>query len=147
MKLSSWTVSGVLAVTMGVCAGMPMLAQTKPQIERADAKSILSVEGADTYASYCAVCHGTDAKGAGPAAPALKATVPDLTTLGRRHSGKFDGVAVLRSITGEDKVVNLAHGTSDMPIWGPVFRAMRGDQVAAIRLKNLVAYLESVQQK
>jgi mono/diheme cytochrome c family protein len=147
MKFSSWSSSGVLAVTLGVYAGMPLLAQTKPQVERVPAKSILSVEGTDTYASYCAVCHGTDAKGAGPAAPALKATVPDLTTLSTRHSGKFDAIAVQRSITGEDKAVNLAHGTPDMPMWGPVFRAMRGDEVAAIRLKNLVTYLKSVQQQ
>jgi mono/diheme cytochrome c family protein len=147
MRFISWIGSGVLAGAFGVCAGMPLLAQTQPQIERVPAKSILSVEGNDSYVAYCAVCHGRDAKGAGPAAPALKATVPDLTTLARRSAGKFDAVAVRRLITGEDKVVNLSHGTSDMPIWGPVFRAMRSDEVAAIRVKNLVTYLESVQQK
>ena len=147
MRFISWIGSGVLAGALGVGAGMPLLAQTQPQIERVPAKSIVSVEGKDSYVSYCAVCHGGDAKGAGPAAPALKATVPDLTTLARRNAGKFDGRAVQRTITGEDKVVNLSHGTSDMPIWGPVFRAMRSDEVAAIRVKNLVTYLESVQQK
>ena len=147
MRFISWIGSGVLAGAFGVCAGMPLLAQTQPQIERVPAKSILSVEGHDSYVAYCAVCHGRDAKGAGPAAPALKATVPDLTTLAKRHAGKFDAVAVRRLITGEDKVVILAHGTSDMPIWGPIFRNMQGDQSAAIRIRNLVDYLESVQQK
>jgi mono/diheme cytochrome c family protein len=147
MRFSSWIGSGALGAAFSICAAIPLLAQTPPQIERAPAKPIVSVEGKDTYASYCAVCHGRDARGAGPAAPALKATVPDLTTLAKRNAGKFDALAVRRSIGGDDKVVILAHGTSDMPIWGPVFRAMRGDQVAEIRLKNLVTYLESVQQK
>jgi hypothetical protein len=40
-----------------------------------------------------------------------------------------------------------AHGSLDMPIWGPVFRNARGDAAAAVRLANLVKFLESLQQK
>jgi cytochrome c2 len=41
------------------------------------------------YKQYCAACHGIDAKGNGPAASTLKTLPPDLTTLAKRHMGKF----------------------------------------------------------
>jgi hypothetical protein len=41
-----------------------------------------------------------------------------------------------------------AHGPSDMPIWGPVFRSLSGDRsVETMRMQNLVGYLESIQEK
>jgi mono/diheme cytochrome c family protein len=39
------------------------------------------------FRSYCAVCHGLDAKGSGPAAPALKMEPADLTTLAKENQG------------------------------------------------------------
>ena len=50
--------------------------------------------GAGTYKEYCAVCHGKIGKGDGPAASALKVRSPDLTTLARRHDGKFPDACV-----------------------------------------------------
>ena len=52
-------------------------------------KLIASMEGKDLFRAYCASCHGMDAKGNGPVAPALKAPVPDLTTLAKRNRGVF----------------------------------------------------------
>jgi hypothetical protein len=49
---------------------------------------IRSTRGADLFRAYCASCHGRDAKGHGPAAPALKATVPDLTVLAKNNGGR-----------------------------------------------------------
>ena len=41
-----------------------------------------------------------------------------------------------------------AHGSQEMPIWGPVFRAMSPDEnIAKLRVDNLLRYLESIQQK
>lgn len=45
--------------------------------------------GEQTYKQYCAACHGADAKGVGPLASLLKTLPPDLTTLAKRHLGKF----------------------------------------------------------
>jgi mono/diheme cytochrome c family protein len=41
------------------------------------------------YKQFCAACHGAHARGNGPAASALKIQPPDLTTLAKRHGGKF----------------------------------------------------------
>jgi mono/diheme cytochrome c family protein len=103
-------------------------------------------DGKENFTAYCAVCHGNDAKGNGPAAPALKGPIPDLTTIAKRNAGKFDAVAMQRVVSGVDKP-RPAHGTVDMPIWGPVFRNTQGDQATTLRVTNLVKYLESLQQK
>ena len=117
----------------------------KPKIVHEPAKSINSLEGKDTFAAYCAVCHGRDAKGHGPAAPALKVPPADLTTIAKRHNGKFSPVDVETKISGSDLPV---HGTSEMPIWGPVFRSISKDRdIDTMRMKNLVKYLESIQEK
>ena len=105
---------------------------------------LVSIEGRDNFLAYCAACHGVNGKGNGPAVPALKAPVPDLTTMTSR-SGKFDRVGVERFIAGVDKVPP-AHGSADMPIWGPVFKSQGPQQAAAMRLQNLVKYLESIQR-
>ena len=119
----------------------------KPTIHREPAKSINSLEGKDTFAEYCAACHGKDAKGNGPAAAALKVPPADLTTIAKRHNGKFSAVDVEVKILGEDLPVT-AHGTSEMPTWGPVFRSIsRGRDVDTMRLKNLIIFLESIQEK
>ena len=105
---------------------------------------IQSVKGSDLFRAYCASCHGMDAKGAGPAAPALKARVPDLTLLSRRNLGRFPTVHVRQVITGEQVVAT--HGSREMPIWGPIFHQVEGDQDwGNVRLENLVKYLASIQ--
>src|ERR1700722_284738 len=46
-------------------------------------------DGKQMYTSYCAPCHGVDARGTGPVAPALKTPPTDLTLLSRMNHGKF----------------------------------------------------------
>ncbi|MGA2131667.1 MAG: c-type cytochrome [Bryobacteraceae bacterium] len=102
--------------------------------------------GVDLYLRYCAVCHGRDAKGAGPAASALKTPPTDLTQLTRSHAGKFPVGGVRQLLGGGSSTP--AHGSADMPMWGPVFRAMQPDQsIAKLRVDNLLRYLESIQEK
>jgi mono/diheme cytochrome c family protein len=140
----------VLAVcTVGriVAAQSAAQGQTTPTIKLATAKPIASVDGKDSYAAYCAVCHGRDATGNGPAAPALKVAPSDLTRIASRNGGKFDILKVEDLIVGKSKVP-LSHGTPDMPIWGPVFHAMSLDKATeTLRVQNLVNYLKSVQAK
>jgi mono/diheme cytochrome c family protein len=103
--------------------------------------------GKQMYKDYCAACHGPDGKGGGPAAAYLMTQPPDLTTLAKRHGGAFP----------VDYVTNVvrfgpgfaAHGSSEMPVWGPIFQYMDNYNEAAVRqrIKNLCEFLESVQQQ
>lgn len=103
--------------------------------------------GKAMFKQYCAACHGADAKGRGPATPTLNMRVPDLTTLAKRHDGKFPREyveSVLKFGPGFS-----AHGSPEMPVWGPIFQYLENYNEAAVRqrIKNLCDYLESVQQK
>ena len=100
------------------------------------------------YKEYCAACHGEEAKGDGPYAPLLKVPPPDLTTLAKRHDGKFpyDYVSnTLRFGPGP----TILHGTADMPAWGPIFQWFDKNDERAVeqRIKNLCDYLASLQEK
>jgi mono/diheme cytochrome c family protein len=113
-------------------------------IKQGTAPRIQSMEGVDTYKAYCAVCHGPQAKGNGPAATALKKVPADLTTIAKRSGGKFSRADVETMITGKDVLVS--HGSRDMPIWGPVFKSLVSDKTfMELRVKNLVDYIESIQ--
>ena len=61
-------------------------------IKLVTARRIQSIERVDTYNSYCAICHGPQAKGNGPAATALKKVPPDLTTIAKRNGGPVSGI-------------------------------------------------------
>jgi len=99
--------------------------------------------GRKLYAQYCASCHGIDARGSGPVAAALKTAPSDLTTIAKRHNGKFDVNHVKMNISGETDVT--AHGTKDMPVWGAYFRSQRGQSVSSLNVYALAKYLEDVQ--
>ncbi len=101
--------------------------------------------GQQTYQQYCAACHGSDAKGHGPLAPLLKTPPPNLTTLAKRHLGKFPYTYVSNIL--EFGPGPSAHGSSDMPTWGPIFRYFdkQNERVVRQRIKNLCDYLASLQ--
>lgn len=103
--------------------------------------------GKDMFMTYCAVCHGKDAKGSGPAAAALRKPPADLTTLAVRSGGKFPELRVAETIRGD--VSNPAHGSKEMPVWGDVFQSMSRDSGAGkqMRVSNLTAYIKSIQAK
>ena len=118
-----------------------------PTVKSVRAVPIVSVQGKDNFEAYCAVCHGSDAKGNGPAAPAMKVPPADLTALAAKNNGKFEAVAVSRVITGVDRTASTpAHGVEAMPIWGDVFRGEDPGK-RTLRVNNLVTYIESIQQK
>lgn len=75
--------------------------------------------GAREFRTYCAQCHGRDAKGDGPVASSLKNKTPDLTVLSKTHGGIFPYQYVFNSIAGTD--VASTHGTREMPVWGRTF--------------------------
>ena len=85
-------------------------------------------------------------KGDGPVAPALKTKVPLLTTLAQRNHGTFPTARVRSIIAGDE--IHAAHGSREMPVWGPVFHQIQNDQdLGYVRLQNVTEYLSSIQQK
>jgi mono/diheme cytochrome c family protein len=116
------------------------------QVKKEPIQTTSAASGVEMFNSYCAACHGKDAKGDGPAAGALKVPPANLPELAKKNNGKFpaDHVAsVLRS------GVSGAHGSPEMPVWGPLFSAVSGrdDSIVQMRIANLVRYLESLQVK
>lgn len=150
MKTTSWVCTLAALIPFALVAlpeaqQPPPASQSKPTVQRGPVQPTTSVEGKDLFAAHCAVCHGKDAKGNGPAAAALKVAPPDLTTFAKRHDGKYDKTAVLAIIKGISKP---AHGSSDMPIWGPVFQSFESSPAeSSLRLANLVEYIGTLQQK
>src|SRR5258708_28361490 len=90
--------------------------------------------GKEMFVTYCAVCHGKDAKGNGPAASALKRTPTDLTTLTGRNQGKFPELRMYSMIQGDSETV--AHGSRDMPIWGNVFQEMSRGSTGEVQMAS-----------
>jgi len=115
----------IVLVVVGVYASVEVMAQKE------DAQT---ARGKKLFISYCASCHGTDARGNGPVALSLKKSPTDLTHL--QKGGKFPADQIRKQITGD---LNLpVHGKRDMPVWGLVF--------SQTDITNLVKYLESIQR-
>jgi mono/diheme cytochrome c family protein len=142
----------VVVTALLVFAGM-VAAQEKTQappakvIKHVPVKAVSPASGKEMYISYCAVCHGTDGKGGGPAASALKAAPTDLTLLSKTNQGKYPSLKVAASIRGEDSLP--AHGSKEMPVWGKLFWSMSSGHHSEVqqRVVNLNEYIESIQQK
>jgi mono/diheme cytochrome c family protein len=102
--------------------------------------------GSALYSQFCAVCHGSNLKGTGPAPEPYRAP-PDLTTLARRNGGNFPDAYVANVL--RNGVVLPAHGPAQMPLWGTDSRMtsqLDATQVAA-RLANLTEYIKSLQAR
>jgi mono/diheme cytochrome c family protein len=138
-----WTVLAVvIAMVMMASAQEP-----KKEIKHVPITATSPASGPEMYKTYCAVCHGTDGRGNGPAAEALKVPPTDLTTLASKNGGKYPAMKVAAVIRGED--VLAAHGSKDMPIWGHLFRTISGGHESEVqqRVANLNKYIESLQKK
>jgi mono/diheme cytochrome c family protein len=138
------TNSMLLTASLAAVLALPVAAQ---QGTGGAAGATQSMSGKEVFTSYCATCHGTDAKGTGPAASVLKTRPADLTMLASRNKGQFPTAAVRETIVGEKRYLQ-AHGNSEMPIWGPVFRELgKGEKGGELLVTDLLKYLESLQQK
>ena len=124
-----------------VAVALPAVAAGQAKkIEMKPAPVTNASDGAQMFQAYCAACHGKEGKGDGPAASALKTKPADLTQLGKTHPGG------LSQKDFEDRLQGLnmpsAHGSSPMPVWGPVFRSLGNEQ---LRIHNLKKYVDSLQ--
>ena len=135
-----------LALLLAASTGLGALAQTTGR--QNPSLVINSMTGRDLFAFYCATCHGRDATGNGPMAASLKVPPPNLTLLARRSGGLFPRARVDALVANDAAVPMAAHGSTDMPAWGPVFRGLDpSDSFAKIRIANVVEYVRSIQVK
>jgi mono/diheme cytochrome c family protein len=116
-------------------------------VKHVPVKPTSPASGEEMYVNYCAVCHGKDGKGAGPAAEALKTPPTDLTTLAKKNGGKYPSMRVANVIRGE--VATPAHGSKDMPVWGSLFWHLSQGHEGEVqqRIANLNQYIETLQAK
>ena len=129
-------------------AGSVLNVQSRPAVDKSQLPATYVPSGESMYKEYCAACHGPEARGDGPFAPLLKMPPPNLTTLAKRHDGKFpyDYVSDILRFGARP---NILHGSADMPTWGPIFQYIDKNNEAAVqqRIKNLSNYLASLQEK
>lgn len=138
----------VCLVALALAGAFASAAQeAQPTVKHTTAPATSPASGKEMFESYCASCHGKDAKGDGPAAGALKQAPANLTTLARQNGGKYPSDKVTSILRGQTKLV--AHGDQDMPVWGPVFWKMSQghEEQLQMRIANLNRYLESIQEK
>jgi mono/diheme cytochrome c family protein len=137
---------GTLLVATGLCLAQQP-GESKPEVKKTPIKQTNAASGQEMFTQYCAPCHGADGKGNGPAASAMKAPPTDLTQLAKAHGGKYPADMVASTLkfgTGP-----AAHGSADMPVWGPLFQSLDKfhDGVVQQRISNLVSYIGSLQAK
>ncbi len=148
MQVSKWFGLGVAVVALAMIAMAQQAAPSQEKvIKHVPVKQTNASSGQEMFNSYCAVCHATDGKGAGPAASALKVPPTDLTQLSAKNGGKYPSMHISSVLRGEAETP--AHGSKDMPIWGPLFRHLSQGHDAEVqqRIANLNQYVESIQQK
>lgn len=144
MLKNSMILLGVLVVAASLC-----LAQDQtPVVKQTPIKQTNPTSGKEMYASYCAPCHGIAGKGDGPAAGAMKATPTDLTQLARKNGGSFPANRLV-SVMKFGEGATGAHGSAQMPVWGPLFQSLDKFHDSAVqqRISNLVSYIETLQAK
>jgi mono/diheme cytochrome c family protein len=146
----------IIAIILLVCS-LGAVAQTapaaaapqaaKPEIKHVPASYTDPTSGKEMYKAYCASCHGIEGKGDGPAAAALKTPATNLTKLAAKNGGAYPAAHVAAVIQGD--ALTPAHGSKEMPVWGPIFRTMSGHSQSQVqlRIRNLTNYLESIQVK
>jgi hypothetical protein len=134
---------GVWFAAAAFC-GAPLWAQDTSK-RPAEVKLIVSIQGKDLFKSYCASCHGLDAKGKGPMASSLKIPPADLRRISLRNHDVFPMMRVEKIIAGEE--LPAGHGSSEMPVWGPIFSRVTSDvDLGRVRIDNLARYLRDIQE-
>ena len=117
--------------TINAVALLILITVTIPEVS---ANPPPAFEGRRLYVSYCQLCHGTDGKGDGQLAKAMKISPADLTTTVRSRSDTILTKIITgegrQTITGRDRHNILSDA---MPEWKDVF--------SESQIKALIAYL------
>jgi mono/diheme cytochrome c family protein len=137
-----------VACLLGLCLGAAL--PLSSPATAAEPNPMLVEVGRDAFATHCAACHGSDARGGGPAASALRTPPADLTRIAARRGGDFPADEIAAWIDG--RLAPAAHGTREMPVWG--YRFAEGlpageltQELVRGRILTLVEYLRSIQAR
>ena len=114
-------------------------------------ESVIS-SGSRTYARFCSICHGDDAKGNGKFTSNINTVPPNLTEISKNNNGIFPWIDLYNTINGVD--TKPSHGKKDMPIWGELFNINswsehhieHSDTIVRGRIFELLMYLRSLQE-
>jgi mono/diheme cytochrome c family protein len=139
--LGSLLVAGALLTLVTAPAA---LAQDKV-IKKAPVGQSDPSSGKAMYTSYCAPCHGASGKGDGPAASEFKVPPANLTQLTKNNHGEFPSSHLWAIL--QFGAPAPAHGSSDMPVWGNLFRSLDPNDPVKVnqRIQNLVDYVKTLQ--
>ncbi|HTT76765.1 MAG TPA: c-type cytochrome [Candidatus Binataceae bacterium] len=140
---------GAIVGTVG-SAGAQNLEGNRPSLGPGGAVTSGKIE----FREYCAQCHGLNATGDGPVAPALKKKPANLTLLSKNNGGVFPEQEVRDFINGTKTAAS--HGTREMPIWGYAFMFRQGAHTGSggppltqrevdQKINMLVTYVKSIQ--
>ncbi len=137
--------------SLSVTAAAALLAASLSFADQTPSKVVIPVDrtaatdAKQMYTNYCAPCHGTDGKGHGPVAASLRSQPSDLTEIQKNNHGKFPDAHVAAIL--QFGVDVPAHGSSLMPVWGPILGSMNRANVQdkQLRISNLTRYLQSIQ--
>ncbi len=156
MSVKKWT-PGLWLAPLVVALGAVVLAGFGPvQSEAEDeqeARGFMAAKGRVTFRTYCASCHGRDARGDGNLAQYLTVTPSDLTRIAERRGGEFPRQEIAETIDG--RRVAKGHGTREMPVWGDVFQSPLSADSGATeepedraqrKVAELVYFLETIQE-
>jgi len=141
------SLAGIVAILSAIAVAQATSTQSTPQIKHVPITNAPSSSGKEMFKSYCAVCHGVDAKGNGPAASAMKTPPTDLTALTKKGAGQYPAAHVAAVIRGQ--AATPSHGSQDMPVWGRLFSSISQGHEGPVqqRITNLVNYIETLQAK
>jgi mono/diheme cytochrome c family protein len=147
-RQEGWTpMKPLSSLIIAIVLGAASLAITgSASASRQSAAVRARLDGEQWFRAYCAACHGVDGKGHGPAASALKTAPADLTLIAERNRGTFPRALIAGFVANGTPAV-AAHGSTDMPIWGPNFVALAGGSYRPVdeRIEAVVSYVESIQ--
>jgi mono/diheme cytochrome c family protein len=148
MRVLKFISLAVILVAISVFAAAQQTpAESSPTLKHVPITNTPSNSGKEMFSSYCAVCHGSEGKGNGPAASAMKNNPTDLSALTQKNGGKYPDAHVASVIRGQ---ANLpSHGNADMPVWGPLFSSISQGHEGQVqqRIANLVDYIGTLQAK
>jgi mono/diheme cytochrome c family protein len=146
MLKKSMILLGTIVVATTMCLAQSSTTP-KTEVKQTPIKQTSPASGKEMYTQYCAPCHGVDGKGNGPAASAMKIPPTDLTQLTKKHDGKYPANSVASALKFGGGPG--AHGSADMPVWGPLFQSLDKfhDTSVQQRISNLVSYIETLQAK
>ena len=83
------SVAAILVMISALAVAQQAPAQSSPQVRHVPITNAPSNSGKEMFKSYCAVRHGTDAKGNGPAASAMKTCLTPFARASGAGRAKF----------------------------------------------------------